>query len=127
MIAASFRLKASRYGRGWEAIREDELAAEALGVNIVWYKLVAFGVSFVKWRGVSLDMHFHGLGNFRTMVGDPHFWKALFNTVFFTATTGLIVPAMALYFAVAVTRKLVAGARNPARALHQQTQPRAER
>jgi len=73
--------------------------------------LLAFGVSFVKWRGVSLDMHFVGLANFATMFDDPNFWKALKNTVFFTVATGIIVPVMALYFAVAVTRKLVAGAR----------------
>ncbi len=42
VIFASFRMKASRYGRGWEAIREDELAAEALGVNTTWMKLAAF-------------------------------------------------------------------------------------
>ena len=72
--------------------------------------LLAFGVSFVKWRGVSLDMHFVGLANFATMFDDPNFWKALKNTVFFTVSTGIIVPVMALYFAVAVTRKLVIGA-----------------
>ena len=72
--------------------------------------VLAFGVSFVKWRGVSLDMHFVGLANFATMFDDPNFWKALTNTVFFTVSTGIIVPTMALYFAVAVTRKLVIGA-----------------
>ena len=73
--------------------------------------LLAFGVSFVKWRGVSLDMHFVGLANFGTMFNDPNFWKALKNTVFFTVFTGIIVPVMALFFAVSVTRHLVAGAR----------------
>lgn len=72
---------------------------------------LAFGVCFVKWRGVSLDMEFNGLGNFVRMIHDPNFWKSLKNTFFFTITTGLIVPAMALYFAVSVTRRLVAGAR----------------
>jgi branched-chain amino acid transport system permease protein len=38
----SFRLKKSRYGRGWEAIREDELAAGIIGVNTTWMKLMAF-------------------------------------------------------------------------------------
>jgi branched-chain amino acid transport system permease protein len=38
----SFRIKKSRIGRGWEAIREDELAAEAIGVNTTWMKLMAF-------------------------------------------------------------------------------------
>lgn len=48
VIIASGRLKRSRYGRGWEAIREDELAAEALGVSTTWMKLKAFaGGAFV--------------------------------------------------------------------------------
>jgi len=44
----SFRIKRSRFGRGWEAIREDELAAEAIGVNTTWMKLMAFaGGAFI--------------------------------------------------------------------------------
>lgn len=42
-LAAS-RLKLSRYGRGWEALREDELAAEAVGVNTTKMKLMAFAI-----------------------------------------------------------------------------------
>ncbi len=49
---------------------------------IVPYTL-AFGVSFMHWRGVALNMHFSGLDNFARMIGDPNFWKALRNTVFF--------------------------------------------
>ncbi|RPI72580.1 MAG: branched-chain amino acid ABC transporter permease, partial [Desulfobacteraceae bacterium] len=41
-ILASFRIKQSRIGRGWEAIREDELAAEAMGVHTTLLKLMAF-------------------------------------------------------------------------------------
>jgi len=77
---------------------------------IVPYTL-AFGVSFMHWRGVALNMHFNGLDNFARMVDDPNFWKALGNTLFFTVVTGVIVPVMALYFAVSVTRRLVAAAR----------------
>lgn len=39
------RLHASRVGRAWVAIREDELAAEAMGINTVWFKLLAFALS----------------------------------------------------------------------------------
>jgi branched-chain amino acid transport system permease protein len=41
-VLASFRIKQSRIGRGWEAIREDELAAEAMGVHTTLLKLMAF-------------------------------------------------------------------------------------
>jgi branched-chain amino acid transport system permease protein len=48
VVLGSFRIKKSRLGRGWEAIREDELAAEAMGVNTTKMKLLAFaGGAFV--------------------------------------------------------------------------------
>jgi len=40
----SIRLQESRLGRAWMAIREDELAAGAMGVNHVHYKLLAFAM-----------------------------------------------------------------------------------
>jgi len=39
-----FRLVESRIGRAWEAIREDELAAAANGINTVTTKLLAFAL-----------------------------------------------------------------------------------
>ena len=44
LIFVSARLKSSRIGRAWMAIREDEIAAEAMGVDRVRLKLLAFGV-----------------------------------------------------------------------------------
>ena len=35
----------TRIGRAWIAIRDNDVAAEAMGVNIVWYKLLAFFVA----------------------------------------------------------------------------------
>ena len=43
-VFVSFRLQESRVGRAWMAIREDELAAGAMGVNHVHYKLLAFAI-----------------------------------------------------------------------------------
>jgi branched-chain amino acid transport system permease protein len=43
-IFVSLRLQESRVGRAWMAIREDELAAGAMGVNHVHYKLLAFAM-----------------------------------------------------------------------------------
>ena len=43
-IFVSIRLQESRVGRAWMAIREDELAAGAMGVNHVHYKLLAFAM-----------------------------------------------------------------------------------
>jgi branched-chain amino acid transport system permease protein len=48
------RLEASHIGRAWEAIREDEVAAQAMGVPLVRLKLLAFatGASFAGVMGV---------------------------------------------------------------------------
>jgi branched-chain amino acid transport system permease protein len=40
----AYRLAESRIGRAWEAIREDELAAAANGINTVTTKLLAFAL-----------------------------------------------------------------------------------
>ena len=42
-IVAVYRLNYSRIGRAWEAIREDETAAELMGVNTFLLKLLAYG------------------------------------------------------------------------------------
>jgi branched-chain amino acid transport system permease protein len=48
VIVVSLRLQNSRIGRAWEAIREDEIAARAMGINTRNLKLLAFamGASF---------------------------------------------------------------------------------
>jgi branched-chain amino acid transport system permease protein len=43
-IYVSRSLAGSRVGRAWSAMREDELAAEAMGVSTVRYKLLAFAM-----------------------------------------------------------------------------------
>jgi ABC-type branched-subunit amino acid transport system ATPase component/ABC-type branched-subunit amino acid transport system permease subunit len=44
LIFVSVRLRDSRIGRAWMAIREDEIAAEAMGINRAKLKLLAFAV-----------------------------------------------------------------------------------
>jgi len=46
-IYVSWRLERSRMGRAWMAIREDESVAEAMGINTVNMKLMAFVVGAV--------------------------------------------------------------------------------
>ena len=45
MIIVLANLLRSKAGRAWVAIRDNDIAAEALGINIVWYKLLAFFVA----------------------------------------------------------------------------------
>jgi branched-chain amino acid transport system permease protein len=53
-IVIARNLERSRMGRAWMAIREDEIAAEMMGVNLVRTKLLAFGLgaSFAGVAGV---------------------------------------------------------------------------
>jgi branched-chain amino acid transport system permease protein len=44
VIFIAFRLQSSRIGRAWAAIREDEVAAEAMGINTRNIKLLAFAM-----------------------------------------------------------------------------------
>src|SRR5476649_2652687 len=48
VIAINLRLQNSRIGRAWEAVREDEIAARAMGIDTTKIKLLAFamGASF---------------------------------------------------------------------------------
>jgi branched-chain amino acid transport system permease protein len=48
VIVINLRLQNSRLGRAWEAVREDEVAAKAMGINTRNIKLLAFamGASF---------------------------------------------------------------------------------
>jgi branched-chain amino acid transport system permease protein len=44
-VMAMSNLLRSRVGRAWIAIRDNDIAAETLGINIVWYKLLNFFVA----------------------------------------------------------------------------------
>jgi len=54
IIVVNIRLENSRIGRAWIAIREDEIAAQAMGVPLVRSKIIAFatGASFAGVMGV---------------------------------------------------------------------------
>jgi branched-chain amino acid transport system permease protein len=54
-VLICFRLETSRIGRAWMAIREDEIAAKAMGINTRNMKLLAFGMG-ATFGGVSGSM-----------------------------------------------------------------------
>jgi branched-chain amino acid transport system permease protein len=52
-------VQSSRFGRALKAIREDEIAAEAMGINTTRYKIQAFALgSFMAGVGGGLYAHF---------------------------------------------------------------------
>jgi branched-chain amino acid transport system permease protein len=52
VIVLNLRLQNSRIGRAWEAIREDEVAARAMGINTRNMKLLAFAMG-ASFGGIS--------------------------------------------------------------------------
>ena len=58
IILVFSRLNNSRIGRGWVAIREDEKAAEAMGVNVFGLKILAFVVgAFLAGMAGTIKAH----------------------------------------------------------------------
>ncbi|MFG6466526.1 branched-chain amino acid ABC transporter permease [Roseateles sp. BYS87W] len=54
-VIICYRLEQSRIGRAWMAIREDEIAAKAMGINTRNLKLLAFGMG-ATFGGVAGSM-----------------------------------------------------------------------
>jgi len=98
VVFVAWRLQHSRLGRAWMAIREDEDVAEALGVNLVSVKLLAYG----------LGAAFAGMAGaiFAVMVGSvfPHSFQLLISINVLSliivggigSNPGVIVGALAL-------------------------------
>ncbi|MDQ0286428.1 branched-chain amino acid transport system permease protein [Desulfofundulus luciae] len=59
-VAAAVLLENSRFGRALKAIREDEIAAGAMGINAMWYKIQAFGIGCFL-AGISGGFYAHML------------------------------------------------------------------
>jgi len=63
IIYISLRLREGRLGRAWLAIREDEVAASAMGVPLMRTKLAAYGIGAVAGGlgGVAFATHIGGV------------------------------------------------------------------
>ena len=55
ILVINVRLQNSRIGRAWEAVREDEIAARAMGINTTRMKLLAFAMG-ATFGGVAGGM-----------------------------------------------------------------------
>ena len=75
VVFVTYRLLHSRVGRAWVAIREDEQAAESMGINVSRYKMLAFAVSAAIG---ALGGAF--LGPFRSGISAAtfEFWESIF-------------------------------------------------
>lgn len=61
IVLLANRLRASRLGRAMEAVRDDELAAEAMGVKLTPLKILAFALS-AAFAGLAGAMYAHLIG-----------------------------------------------------------------
>lgn len=93
-------LHSSRLGRAWMAIREDEVAAAAMGINTVTTKLLAFaiGASFSGFAGAYYGANFD-------LVSPDDFLFVVSITVLVMVVlggmgnvSGVIVGALVIYF-----------------------------
>lgn len=75
VIFVTHRLLHSRIGRAWIAIREDEQAAESMGINISRYKMLAFAISAAigALGGAFLGPYRAGIS-----AGTFEFWESIF-------------------------------------------------
>jgi len=60
LVLVALNLLRSRIGRAWMAIRENDIAARVMGVNLVTYKLLAFMASsfFVGIAGAMMSLQY---------------------------------------------------------------------
>ncbi|GAA1765559.1 branched-chain amino acid ABC transporter permease [Luedemannella helvata] len=63
IVFVSLRLREGRLGRAWLAIREDELAASAMGVPLMRTKLSAYAVGAIAggFGGAAFAIHINGV------------------------------------------------------------------
>ena len=98
-IFANIRLRDSRLGRAWIAIREDEIAAASSGINLVNTKLFAFGAG-AFFSGIAGAYHAAKLGgvspdNFS--FGDSVIYLAMVVIGGIGSIPGVIVGALVVY------------------------------
>ncbi len=96
----SWRLQDSRVGRGWMAMREDEDVAEAMGINIVSAKLMAFvtGAILASFSGAIFAMKIGSVF--------PHSFKLIFSI---TVLVLIIVGGLGSLRGVAVGALVIVG------------------
>ena len=68
--------------------------------------LYALYLSFTKYKSLGNTTEFIGLHNYQSIMVDPLFWKALYNTILYTLGSVPIATFFALFLAVLLNSKL---------------------
>jgi len=98
-LLANIRLRDSRLGRAWVAIREDEIAAASSGINPVQTKLFAFGAGafFSGIAGVYYAAKLGGVSPENFSFSDSVIYLAMVVIGGLGSIPGVIVGALAVY------------------------------
>jgi len=98
-LLANIRLRDSRLGRAWVAIREDEIAAASSGINLVQTKLFAFGAGafFSGIAGVYYAAKLGGVSPENFSFSDSVIYLAMVVIGGLGSIPGVIVGALAVY------------------------------
>ena len=123
-IFANIRLRDSRLGRAWIAIREDEIAAASSGINLRNTKLLAFGAGafFSGIAGIYHTAKLGGVSPDSFSVGDSIVYLAMVVIGGIGSIPGVIVGALVVYsiniFLLAQLDTLAADPSNPLYTIH---------
>lgn len=123
-VFANIRLRDSRLGRAWIAIREDEIAAASSGINLRNTKLLAFGMGafFSGIAGIYHTAKLGGVSPDSFSVGDSIIYLAMVVIGGIGSIPGVIVGALAVYsiniFLLAQLDTLAADPTNPLFTIH---------
>ena len=98
-LVANLRLRDSRLGRAWVAIREDEIAAASSGINLVQTKLFAFGAGafFSGIAGVYYAAKLGGVSPENFSFSDSVIYLAMVVIGGLGSIPGVVVGALAVY------------------------------
>jgi branched-chain amino acid transport system permease protein len=99
-LFVNFRLRDSRLGRAWIAIREDEVAAASMGVPLVKTKLMAYasGAALGGISGAFLGSYFNAVQANQFKFGFSIFVLAMIILGGLGSIWGVVVGAIALSF-----------------------------
>ena len=86
-----------------------QFAGFGLPATLIWAAVViipflyGIGITFTDWNGLSLDINFIGLKNYKTVFSDPTFLSAFLKTVIYVLFTVIVSNVVGFLLALVVT------------------------
>lgn len=86
-----------------------QFAGFGLPATLIWAAVViipflyGIGITFTDWNGLSLDINFIGLKNYKTVFSDSTFLSAFLKTVIYVLFTVIVSNVVGFFLALVVT------------------------